>query len=1409
MIPQPITINGRTGTVVYLDADWHPVSSEHALMAKVVFEDGGTAFFTTRQSSAEKEPGVGGITRKFDEAKHPRGKDGRFKEATEPRIFSRPSDVGSYTSWGETKWGWLPTQEEIEKFGYTPGQPTGRLLTGEPIPREQIPETLYHVTTNAPAVESSGVLLGLLESGGLGGGQAQGVSFTSSKEDAVVIQRELRRAVLIARGDVDFDVLEQWARQDELMAGLPEGALNPVLKEVTQFVEGNRHSLEHTFVWDKKLPDEQRGWVGPITPEERERKRRSLLKDALNSYLMSRERVASEAAGKPVPTLKNPILFGRQEQLAKLDPENIQILETSREDIPAEALVTTGSDKFLHEVRVYADVPRRRLQSIAKYDPQQVRHPEGSSEGGRFAETGRSGKATSDPALAAQAKTGIAAVEKLLPKAISKADFSSVPGAWGDLSGESQEQVRQFHENLTYDEIDIQAIDADLTVDVRWNLKEGATLETAKKVAEKTKVWVEGDLADEPLDQFALDKSVSGGKPLDFKTLSVPDPLKLTDAGYPVLDLKALRHTDGTELTPLERDHVRGIWKHQYEKVIEDEIEIAQDSDEYLAKREQMVLAEVKKRWERLSDTEKMSVASGMTGITFTFGAAAHLEPKQWVTGVEEGEHTDADYARTHAIALKLAELRTDELRKERGLLEPGAKPSYYIVEQHAFLDRPAGFAAKDSAGVIIAVSSSKEIVEENAELWATEMQQSRGSISSKQLIQHVWTSWKQKSSEGFGLSLQLAAAREFGGFHRMIPEEVQEAERAALDYGGIETLQAYARAQWEVTQMVMSKAGENQVAVYRGLMLPGEKVDATTNVQSDVAGEPVPPIPPPTKITSFQGEVLQNPREVTEWVSFEYHGKYFETRRRVLSILEVEWHQWEDVDKATQQKVLEAWKDPTDLDIKGMSDAEKTKMAEDLFHRMSGTAKLDLYEQFVKQGKIPERQVQRTYESIEQAIEREISGYQLTRARQEVDLVFTKLPDLQLQRAGAQSTTGTRDVANDWGGVGTEDIENPTRVVLRIEAPSTSVLSLPVYGQNEIGEHESVIMGTRDKWLWDAWRDRAPDFASQSISRTTRKAELQALVIDLQAEDRGKPHWMSSVNFQTVLKWDESKHRREPKGSPKGGEFTSGQGQEGPVRTDTVPTPQPHAGAGGGRGDAVPSPPAAGKARPSAAQEAHDVAQAYNAKHGFPPIQHGYVTVDEPRARSIAKAFEDLPVNDLDNPDVREAYEALGREIQAQWDHIIASGMTFEPWTKEGQPYQNSQEMIDDVRNNKHMYFFTGGEPHPSVLGEKDPKTGLSLNDKFRAVHDYFGHAAGGYGFGARGEENAWLSHSQMLSPKARRALTTETRGQNSWVNFGIQNYNPDGTYKNIPAVDRPFSEQKAALLPDMYVLMPGEKKL
>lgn len=278
----------------------------------------------------------------------------------------------------------------------------------------------------------------------------------------------------------------------------------------------------------------------------------------------------------------------------------------------------------------------------------------------------------------------------------------------------------------------------------------------------------------------------------------------------------------------------------------------------------------------------------------------------------------------------------------------------------------------------------------------------------------------------------------------------------------------------------------------------------------------------------------------------------------------------------------------------------------------------------------------------------------------------------------------------------------------------------------------------------------------------------------------------------------DTGGHHRDAENSLRasGGEGSGNFGHSG--RPGEVGGSGPGGLAPDGRGrSAVPSP--ASWSKPNLAVQAD--AQAYADAHGFGPIDHSKnLVVDPSAARAVAAAYDALPTDDSRNPDVIAAYTALGKETREQYVWATTHGMTFEPWTKDGQPYATSNEMTADVRDNHHLAFFTGGEPHP-FLSQVDLTTGLTLNDEFRAIHDYYGHAAGGFGFGPRGEENAWAVHAQMFSEPARRAMTTETKGQNSWVNFGTQNYDEKGNYLNIPPPQRPYAIQKVALLPEKFL--------
>lgn len=89
----------------------------------------------------------------------------------------------------------------------------------------------------------------------------------------------------------------------------------------------------------------------------------------------------------------------------------------------------------------------------------------------------------------------------------------------------------------------------------------------------------------------------------------------------------------------------------------------------------------------------------------------------------------------------------------------------------------------------------------------------------------------------------------------------------------------------------------------------------------------------------------------------------------------------------------------------------------------------------------------------------------------------YTALPTLDIKRNGAQSSSTDRNVSNKWDG--------SDRVVLRIEAPRTAVISVPAYGINVHSEHEVVVAGTAWK-AWDAWWHEAPTFENVPVTQHT-----------------------------------------------------------------------------------------------------------------------------------------------------------------------------------------------------------------------------------------------------------------------------------------------------------------------------------
>lgn len=234
-------------------------------------------------------------------------------------------------------------------------------------------------------------------------------------------------------------------------------------------------------------------------------------------------------------------------------------------------------------------------------------------------------------------------------------------------------------------------------------------------------------------------------------------------------------------------------------------------------------------------------------------------------------------------------------------------------------------------------------------------------------------------------------------------------------------------------------------------------------------------------------------------------------------------------------------------------------------------------------------------------------------------------------------------------------------------------------------------------------------------------------------------------------------------------------------------------------------------------------VAEDYKKQIGINlPAGEKIYNIDQENSKIIADAFDEMK-HDPSDPVVKAAYQAMADETLSQYQALVNNGYAFELYEGQGEPYANSKEMLDDLRENKHLFVLStekdfGQTPITDEQREESPLlrdsgevdvNGKKLlnNDLFRGVHDAFGHGERGNSFGAKGEENAWDVHARMFTPLARRAMTTETRGQNSWVNFGKHLRNEDGSIKKVPAREKPFADQKIGLLPEWASEIPADR--
>lgn len=202
------------------------------------------------------------------------------------------------------------------------------------------------------------------------------------------------------------------------------------------------------------------------------------------------------------------------------------------------------------------------------------------------------------------------------------------------------------------------------------------------------------------------------------------------------------------------------------------------------------------------------------------------------------------------------------------------------------------------------------------------------------------------------------------------------------------------------------------------------------------------------------------------------------------------------------------------------------------------------------------------------------------------------------------------------------------------------------------------------------------------------------------------------------------------------------------------------------------------------------------------------YPEFDEGRAARIAHAYDEMK-HDPQDPRVKRAYDAMIEETLGQYRALKDQGLDFR-FIKPGEhdPYAASPALGYLDLRDKGMQRVFPTESGFGSLADFDPSTNPLLrgvgrigdlpnataNDAFRVVHDAYGHfGPGNPFFRHKGEERAWVNHSGMYSPEAIPAMTSETRGQNSWLNFG-----PFGeTNRKASGADTTYADQKTGLMP------------
>jgi hypothetical protein len=138
--------------------------------------------------------------------------------------------------------------------------------------------------------------------------------------------------------------------------------------------------------------------------------------------------------------------------------------------------------------------------------------------------------------------------------------------------------------------------------------------------------------------------------------------------------------------------------------------------------------------------------------------------------------------------------------------------------------------------------------------------------------------------------------------------------------------------------------------------------------------------------------------------------------------------------------------------------------------------------------------------------------------------------------------------------------------------------------------------------------------------------------------------------------------------------------------------------------------------------------------------------------AKQVGESYLNDSFESEDSKRIETAYKQLTRINKHLFDRIPVNVVFTEK-----DPYDNFEEMKQDIEENDRMKIFAGGST-PKHLTERE-------NNISRAVHDYFGHYRNNVPFTLEGEFRKWYNMRDMYPKNVSRLLFSEVVCQTSAV--------------------------------------------